>query len=143
MSVTAVDSLSRHDPTNPHPVSVVSGWNPAEECPELTRISPGLSGITQAGEGLRMIASLGWGVYGVGGMYISLYACELGGDRVSSCEIYVLVFVDMCSKCTTLRGLKSLKNMMMCFDFHIFISVQRGVEVSGNQIFQDTDTFWY
>lgn len=62
MSVNAAPSLNRHDPTNPHPVSVVSGWNPAEECPELTRISPGLSGITQAGEGLSMIASLGWGV---------------------------------------------------------------------------------
>lgn len=64
MSVNAAPSLNRHDPTNPRPVSVVSGWNPAEECPELTRISPGLSGITQAGEGLSMIASLGWGVCG-------------------------------------------------------------------------------
>lgn len=50
-------SRNRHDPTNPHPVAVVSD----EECPELTRISPGLSGITQAGEGLSMIASLAMG----------------------------------------------------------------------------------
>lgn len=61
MSINGAPTLSRHDLTNPHPVSVVSGWNPAEECPELTRISPGLLGITQAGEGLSMIASLEWG----------------------------------------------------------------------------------
>lgn len=61
MSINGAPTLSRHDPTNPHPVSVVSGWNPAEECPELTRISPGLLGITQAGEGLSMIGSLEWG----------------------------------------------------------------------------------
>lgn len=62
-------SRNRHDPTNPHPVAVVS----AEECPELTRISPGLSGITQAGEGLSMIASLamGWG----GGGYVRYSVC--------------------------------------------------------------------
>lgn len=65
MSINAAPSLNRHDPTNPHPVFVVSGWNPADECPELTRISLGLSGITQAGEGLSMIASLGWGAVGV------------------------------------------------------------------------------
>lgn len=53
-------SRNRHDPTNPHPVAVVS----AEECPELTRISPGLSGITQAGEGLSMIASLAMACWG-------------------------------------------------------------------------------
>lgn len=61
MSINSAPTLNHHDPTNPHPVSVVSGWNPAEECPELTRISPGLLGITQAGEGLSMIASLVWG----------------------------------------------------------------------------------
>lgn len=71
MSINAAPSLNRHDPTNPHPVSVVSGWNPAEECPELTRISLGLSGITQAGEGLNMIASLEWG----GGVGVCVSLC--------------------------------------------------------------------
>lgn len=86
MSINAAPSLNRHDPTNPHPVSVVSGWNPAEECPELTRISLGLSGITQAGEGLNMIASLEWG--GVGGyVLVCVCVCARIGEHVSSCEI--------------------------------------------------------
>lgn len=71
MSINAAPTLNLHDPTNPHPVSVVSGRNPAEECPELTRISLGLSGITQAGEGLSMIASLGW----VGGVNMCESVC--------------------------------------------------------------------
>ena len=63
-------SRNRHDPTNPHPVAVVSD----EECPELTGISPGLSGITQAGEGLSMIASLAMGWWGGGGTCIAACA---------------------------------------------------------------------
>lgn len=99
MSINASPTLNRHDPTNPHPVSVVSGWNPAEECPELTRISLGLSGITQAGEGLSMIASLGWGGWRGVGVYVCVCVCmgvcALGhrGEHVLSC---LPVYDDAC-----------------------------------------------
>lgn len=82
MSINAAPNLNRYDPTNPHPVSVVSGWNPAEECPELTRISLGLSGITQAGEGLSMIASLRWGGWG----YVCVCLCART-LRVNMCQV--------------------------------------------------------
>lgn len=89
MSINGAPTLSRHDPTNPHPVSVVSGWNPAEECPELTRISPGLLGITQAGEGLSMIASLEWGW----GRLVQVCAHARRGERVVKHRTYGGVYM--------------------------------------------------
>ena len=138
MSINAAPSLNRHDPTNPHPVSVVSGWNPAEECPELTRISLGLSGITQAGEGLSMIASLGWGAVGVF-VCSPVCACTLRWTCIKLWNIYMVLFVYMCTKL--------LKTLYMTWFLHLQQSAKRRGTV-WHQIFplwydkvQHTDTF--